>query len=181
MAKKIIKPPTTILGVRPTVIESYIKFAEENNLESLNIEEHGLKITIEREKSRQEAPYRIIPTALPSAETPQNQLNLKFSQSAQAEQIPVPAVKEATADTNDKYIKVEAPLVGTFYKSPSPDSPPFVKEGDIVNSGQTLCIVEAMKVMNKINANTKGKIHKIMVEDGQPIKKGDVLFLLDPV
>lgn len=178
MAKTNIKPPAFILGVKPNVIESYIKFTEESNLEELNIEEHGLKITIKRKQKEIESPYNIIPVVKEEAVS-KNQLKLSFKGKKQEKE---PAQEtEVSPEADEKYHKITSPLVGTFYRSPAPEAESFVKEGDIVGPDQTLCIVEAMKVMNKINSDIKGKIHKILIENAQPIKQGDVLFLLEPV
>ena len=79
-----------------------------------------------------------------------------------------------------RYVKVESPLVGTFYRKPSPDAELFDKEGDIISKGATLCIVEAMKLMNPIEAPSSGKIVKILVTEGKVVEFGEVLFLIDP-
>ena len=76
-------------------------------------------------------------------------------------------------------IKIESPMVGTFYEAPSPTAPPYVKEGDKVSEGDTLCIVEAMKLMNEIKASASGTIKKIYAKDGMTIKKGDVLMVIE--
>lgn len=76
--------------------------------------------------------------------------------------------------------KVESPIVGTFYRKPSPDAEPFVREGSVVKKGDTLCIVEAMKLMNEIEAPISGKVEKILVVDSQVIEFGEVLFLISP-
>ncbi|MBU1076807.1 MAG: acetyl-CoA carboxylase biotin carboxyl carrier protein [Spirochaetes bacterium] len=175
MGKSNIKRPPFILGTKPDIIESYIKFTEENDLASFNIEEHGLKITIERDKTKKEPPFRIIPTTM-EQEQPKSQLELSFqTQETVKTEGPSPDAIE------DKFHKLTAPLLGTYYSAPAPGADLFVKEGDIVNPGQTLCIVEAMKVMNRINADIKGKVQKILVENAAPVKKGDTLFLLDPM
>jgi|YelNatPaOPRAMG01_1025707.scaffolds.fasta_scaffold00302_19 acetyl-CoA carboxylase biotin carboxyl carrier protein len=75
---------------------------------------------------------------------------------------------------------ITAPLVGVFYRAPAPGAPPFVNEGDLVDVGQTLCIIEAMKLMNEIKSNIRGKVKKILVENGQPVEFGQKLFLLQP-
>ena len=75
---------------------------------------------------------------------------------------------------------VKSPIVGTFYRSPSPESSPYVEVGSHVNKGDTLCIIEAMKIMNEIDADTEGKVMKILVENGQPVEFGQPLFLIDP-
>lgn len=75
--------------------------------------------------------------------------------------------------------KIESPIVGTFYIAPSPTSDPFIKEGDNVIEGQTLCIVEAMKLMNEVKSSLSGKVKKILVKDGEAIKKGQVLVIIE--
>jgi acetyl-CoA carboxylase biotin carboxyl carrier protein len=77
-------------------------------------------------------------------------------------------------------VTVEAPMVGTFYRASAPTAEPYVKEGDIVKEGQILCIIEAMKLMNEIEARTGGRIAKILVENSQPVEYGQPLFLLEP-
>ena len=77
-------------------------------------------------------------------------------------------------------IPVTAPMVGTFYAAPSPDAEPYVKLGDLVHKGQTVCIVEAMKLMNEIQSEADGRIAKILVENGQPVEYGQSMFLLSP-
>ena len=81
----------------------------------------------------------------------------------------------------EKYIKVLSPFVGTFYCSPSPDSDPYVQEGNMVKKGDVLCIVEAMKLMNEIESEINGKIISILAENGQPVEYGEPLFLVDPI
>ncbi len=77
------------------------------------------------------------------------------------------------------YVKVESPIVGTFYRRPAPDADPFVEVGSTVQKGQTLCIVEAMKIMNEIESPVSGKIVKILPSDGHVVEYGEVLFLID--
>ncbi len=79
-----------------------------------------------------------------------------------------------------KYHVIKSPLVGTFYRAPSPGAPPFVEEGDIVSKGQVLCIIEALKVMNEIESDVNGKVVKILVENGQPVEYGQELFYIEP-
>jgi acetyl-CoA carboxylase biotin carboxyl carrier protein len=78
-------------------------------------------------------------------------------------------------------IRVAAPMVGTFYRAPSPGSPPFVQEGDPVGSGQTLCILEAMKLMNEVKAEQDGIVRRIHPENAQPVEYGQLLFELEPL
>jgi acetyl-CoA carboxylase biotin carboxyl carrier protein len=95
---------------------------------------------------------------------------------------PAPAAAEAAAAppaSNQK--AVTSPMVGTFYRSPAPDADPFVEVGDIVEVGQTVCIIEAMKLMNEIEAETKGRVAQILVENAQPVEFGQKLFLIEPL
>lgn len=89
--------------------------------------------------------------------------------------------EEVNVAKNDNVIEITAPMVGTFYRAPSPDSAPFVKEGDLIEPGRSLCIIEAMKLMNEIESEQKGRLVKVLVENGQPVEYGQPLFLLEPI
>jgi acetyl-CoA carboxylase biotin carboxyl carrier protein len=93
-----------------------------------------------------------------------------------------PAVDPAKAPAAETkaYIEIKAPMVGTFYRAPSPEAAPYIREGDAIAPGKVLCIIEAMKLMNEIEAEVSGKIHKIMVENGRPVEYNQILFLVDP-
>ncbi|MER3553583.1 MAG: acetyl-CoA carboxylase, biotin carboxyl carrier protein, partial [Meiothermus sp.] len=95
---------------------------------------------------------------------------------------PTPAAKaeEAPAAATNHYTEVKAPIVGTFYSAPSPDAPPYVKEGDRVQKGQVLCIIEAMKLMNEIESEVAGTVKGVLVGNGEPVEYGQALFLIDP-
>jgi acetyl-CoA carboxylase biotin carboxyl carrier protein len=83
------------------------------------------------------------------------------------------------AASEDHLVPAVAPMVGTFYRAPSPDAPPFVKEGDLVDEGQVICVIEAMKLFNEIQAETRGRIARVFVENASPVEYGQPLFLLD--
>lgn len=91
-----------------------------------------------------------------------------------------PSAKESPVKVEAGLHMVKSPIVGTFYESPSPGSPPFVKAGDTVEAGQILCIVEAMKLMNEIESDVGGEIVKMLVANGQPIEYGQDLFAIRP-
>ena len=91
-----------------------------------------------------------------------------------------PAPEKAPEQPKTNQIKVTSPIVGTFYRSSSPDKPPYVEMGDIVKKGQVLCIIEAMKLMNEIESETTGKIVQILVENGHPVEYGQPLFVIEP-
>jgi acetyl-CoA carboxylase biotin carboxyl carrier protein len=138
-----------------------VELAVRHNLAELEVEAAGTRIRIVREHAPGTSGSRVEP-APPSAV---------------AIQQPAPETVESTAHL----LTVEAPMVGTFYRAPKPDAPPFVAEGDLVKEGQVICIVEAMKLMNEIESKVAGRIAKIVVENGQPVEFGQPLFLVDPL
>jgi len=87
---------------------------------------------------------------------------------------------EHAAETAPGTVTIEAPMVGTFYRATSPEAAPFVSEGDTIKEGQTLCIIEAMKLMNEIESKVAGRVVKILVENAQPVEFGQPLFLVEP-
>jgi len=139
---------------------------EKHNLTEISIEEEGAKIHLRKgpaghiEKTIQIPPTLAASTVL----TPQEQSQVK------------PEVKPEARNV----VEIKAPMVGTFYRSPSPDAKPFVDVGSKINDGDVLCIIEAMKLMNEIKAEVKGKIVDILVENGDPVEFGQILFLVEP-
>jgi acetyl-CoA carboxylase biotin carboxyl carrier protein len=91
-----------------------------------------------------------------------------------------PAASTAPAAAEAHMLTIEAPMVGTFYRAPSPDAPPFVRDGDRVKKGQVVCIIEAMKLMNEIESKVAGRVVKVLVENAQPVEYSQPLFLLEP-
>lgn len=110
------------------------------------------------------------PVAAPVAETP--------AAPAAAPAAAAPAAK--AEESTEGLLEIKSPIVGTFYRSSSPDKPPFAKVGDSVEKGATVCIVEAMKLFNEIESEVSGTIVKVMVEDAAPVEYDQVLFLVDP-
>jgi len=148
-----------ILAPRRWTPAEIVELAVAHDLAELEVEAGGMRVRVVRRHA--EAAARA------SAASPPNAL-------AQ----PSPAVAaEAAAGT----ITVEAPMVGTFYRASSPDAPPFVNEGDTIKEGQTLCVIEAMKLMNEIDAKLGGRIVKVLVDNAQPVQFGQPLFLLEPL
>lgn len=97
---------------------------------------------------------------------------------------PEPVVVEKVTAAGEEVQRLEtitAPIVGTFYRSPSPDAPPFVDLGAKVKKGQVICIIEAMKLMNEIESDVDGVVARVMVENGQPVEYGEPLFLIEPL
>jgi len=99
---------------------------------------------------------------------------------------PQPAENDDTSvsdepDDTEGLHSISSPMVGMFYRAPNPDSPSFVEEGDVVSVGQTLCIIEAMKIMNEIEADAKGRVVRVLVENGNPVEYNTPLFLIEPL
>ena len=93
---------------------------------------------------------------------------------------PAPAEPAPPPDEEGRLEKIVSPMVGTFYRAPAPDADPYVEVGKVIDVGQTVCIVEAMKLMNEIESEVRGRVVRIAVENGQPVEYGQLLFLIDP-
>lgn len=146
-------------------IQDLIKFVAKSGVNEVAIEEKDFKITI---KTGQEPTYVAASVPAPVA------------QAAPAAQVPAETAPVAPADDTSKYLTIKSPMIGTFYRSPSPDKPSFVNVGDEIGSGKVVCIIEAMKLFNEIEAEVSGKIVKILVDDAQPVEYDQPLFLVEP-
>jgi len=147
-------------------IEHIIKILKQNEVTEFELEQEGTRVKLSR-------------TSGGAYITTEARLDVVPAVQMQAPMAIASAVVTATEDTG-RFVKVESPIVGTFYKKPSPDAAPFAKEGDVVSKGDTLCIIEAMKLMNEIESPSSGKIVKILGAEGQVVEFGEVLFLIDP-
>lgn len=150
-------------------IRDLIDFIANSGLDEVNIETEEFKISVKKNS--------------PSVHT------IAEDSSAPAPKISeLPLVSAPTADSpspqsseeSNKYIEIKSPMIGTFYNTPSPDAEPFVKVGDSIKIGQTVCIVEAMKLFNEIESEYSGKIVKLLVENASPVEFDQPLFLVDP-
>jgi acetyl-CoA carboxylase biotin carboxyl carrier protein len=149
-------------------IQDLIKFVHKSGVNEVSIEENDFKITI---KTNQ-APTVVtatIPAAAPLAAAP-----------APVAAAPVAAAAPAVSES-DNYLTIKSPMIGTFYRSASPDKPSFVNVGDEIKAGQVLCVVEAMKLFNEIEAEISGRIVKVLVDNASPIEYDQPLFLVEPV
>lgn len=153
-------------------IKELAESMNDNKIDAVKYEENNFEIQlIKKEKEKRTVIFGNTPvTAQPAPVVEQSKVEEVVVQSPQQ----VVEVEEEISGT-----KVESPMVGTFYIAPSPTSDPFIKEGDNVVEGQTLCIVEAMKLMNEVKSSVTGKVKKILVKDGQSIKKGQVLVIIE--
>lgn len=150
------------------LIKRIIDLISESEVDEVSIEEGDFKIKVKKTGTQGNVAYTLpqaaatVPPPLPLA--PQ-----------QAPEQPAQEKAEPSAPNGET---VKSPIVGTYYAAPSPDDPPFVKEGDKVSKGQTLCIIEAMKIMNEIDAEFSGTIEKILVSNAQPVEFDQPLFII---
>ena len=165
-------------------IQELIKFVAKSGATEVNLEIDNVKISIKSPAKKGAVPETTIIQQIPVAQSP-------------AAVIPTPAAAPAAttttttkpsedapskAETNDddKYITIKSPMIGTFYRKPSPDKDTFVNVGDSIKAGDVLCVIEAMKLFNEIESELSGKIVKVLVDDSTPVEYDQPLFLVDP-
>ncbi len=154
-------------------IRSLIKMIMETDISEFELENSDEKVRIKRGSHQEVVHYQTLQqTPLPAA------LPLQPAVAVAPETEAAPAAVAAPAAETGK--SVTSPMVGTFYRAPAPDAPPYVEVGQVVEKGQVLCIIEAMKLMNEIEAEYRGTILKICKENAQPVEFGDVLFVIEP-
>ena len=147
-------------------IQEIINFIKKSDLDDVSIETENIKIRVKKNNGNSatiEQPKIVKTEIQPEASPVENK---------------VPEEKKEKTSNNNIIIK--SPMIGTFYRSPNPESDPFVSEGDSIKVGQTICIVEAMKLFNDIESEVSGKIVKILVDDNSPVEYDQPLFEVDP-
>ena len=155
-------------------IQDLIDFIAKSGLNKVNIETEEFKISVQRDAAQKvkyvsEPSHHAAPAPAPIAAAPQ------------AAPAPAPAAPAAAPASDDsKYVAIKAPMIGTFYRASSPESPIFVNVGDEVKKGQVICIIEAMKLFNEIESEVSGKIVKVLVDNATPVEYDQPLFLVDP-
>ena len=154
-------------------IEGLIDFIAKSGLEEVNIETEQIKIRVKRNPAAITAS-----TSKPSSATPAAILATDSSTMPGA--LAEAALPTSPAPAAAKCIEIKSPMVGTFYRAANPETPPFIKEGDAVSQGQTVCIIEAMKLFNEIEAEVTGTIVKVLAEDASPVEYDQPLFLVEP-
>lgn len=162
------------------LIENLLKMISDSEVNEVAIEEGDFKIKIKKKSDEVKTEATPVYYPAPNLQVPNYAEQAPPAPAASSTNSQTVQQEEKEEETDDNIITVKSPIVGTFYKSASPDSDPFVKEGDSVAKGDTLCIVEAMKIMNEIDSDYSGKIVKILVDDGQPVEFDQPLFQLDP-
>lgn len=161
-------------------IQDLIKFVSKSGVTEVEIEEKDFKITIKSE-SKKEKEEKTVYVQQPMAQPmPQQQAAPAPAPQAAPAAPAQSAGDAAAASDDDKYLTVKSPMIGTFYRAPSPDKPLFVEVGDSVKSGDPVCIIEAMKLFNEIESEVSGKIVKVLVDDATPVEYDQPLFLVDP-
>ena len=153
-------------------IQNLIKFVSNSGVAEVKLEMDDVKITI-RTTLESSAPEPTYVQQLP-AQAPAQQII------AAAPAAPAAPVAAAPAAEDSKYVTIKSPMIGTFYRKPSPDKPMFVEVGSSIAKGDVLCVVEAMKLFNEIESEISGKIVKILVDDMSPVEFDQPLFLVDP-
>ena len=151
-------------------IQNLIKFVAKSGASEVSLEMENVKITV---KTSTDTPKVVVqePIVIPQqsqVSTPQpSKPTTGFSE-------------PSTSDENSNYITINSPIIGTFYRKPSPDKPSFVEVGDSISEGTVLCVIEAMKLFNDIESEVSGKIVKVLVDDSSPVEFDQPLFLVDP-
>jgi acetyl-CoA carboxylase biotin carboxyl carrier protein len=162
-------------------IQDLIKFVARSGVTEVEIEQSNFKITIKSEgpkkrgsKAGNEQEAYMQPQM--AMQMPQMAMQQPQQQAPQ----PAPAAEKPKEEDTSKLIEIKSPMIGTFYRSAGPDKDPFVSVGDEIKPGKVICVVEAMKLFNEIEAETSGKIVKVLVYDASPVEYDQPLFLVDP-
>ncbi|MEE9553252.1 MAG: acetyl-CoA carboxylase biotin carboxyl carrier protein [candidate division Zixibacteria bacterium] len=153
--------------MRPSKIRSLIKLVEESNIDELEVSSWGRKVSIRKKIYRNGNGN---PQPQPSS--------ARVEQRVSQLEITTESPTEPEIKTN--LVEIKSPMVGTYYKSPAPDAKPFVEVGQQIREGQVVCIIEAMKLMNEIEAEVSGRVVETLVENAKPVEFGQPLFLVDP-
>ena len=153
-------------------IQELIKFVSRSGVNEVSIEQKEFKITIKTNQP---------PTYITSSQTPPQQQVVTTAQAAAVTAPQAVESKAAAIDDASKYLTIKSPMIGTFYRSASPDKPLFVNVGDEIKAGQVVCIIEAMKLFNEIESEISGRIVKILVDNASPVEYDQPLFLVEPI
>ena len=161
-------PPKKDAAMKAKELQELLDFIAKSGLNKVNIETEEFKISVQRDPNTKQ----IVSVAAPAA----------VAAVAAAPAAPTPAAAPAPAATEapaNNYKSLKAPMIGTFYRSSGPDSPSFVQVGDMVEKGQVICIIEAMKLFNEIEAEESGRVVKALVENATPVEYDQPLFLIE--
>lgn len=162
--------------MKTSEIRDLIDFISKSGLNEVNIETQALKLHVKREPDQKV--FKSTPVAAPpvAASAP-----VQTQMAAAAAPAATPKAAEAApAASGKKTVEIKSPMIGTFYRSSNPDTPAFVSVGDKISKGQTVCIIEAMKLFNEIESEVSGTVIKAMVENSSPVEYDQVLFVVEP-
>lgn len=163
-------------------IQELIRLVNKSNIGEIKIKEGDFEIML-RSKEYVEAVKTKSPGAVPVASFPAAPISMPLAAAEKPAVVsdePAQSAEKTEEEENSNLITVKSPMIGTFYRSSSPDKDPFVKVGDLIHNGDVICIIEAMKLFNEIESEHVGKIVKVLVEDSSPVEYDQPLFLLDP-
>ncbi|MEM9896208.1 MAG: acetyl-CoA carboxylase biotin carboxyl carrier protein [Bacteroidota bacterium] len=152
-------------------IQELINFLADSGLEEVNIETDNFKVSIKRSSEKEIITSSAIPSAPQQPVT--TQVPVEIPQ-------PQPEVSKPAESTSANLVEIKSPMIGTFYRSANPESPAFVEVGSAVKTGDSVCIIEAMKLFNEIESEVSGKIVKVLVDNAQPVEYDQPLFLVEP-
>jgi len=155
-------------------IQNLIKFVAKSGATEVKLEMDDFKITIkttDAAASEATAYVQHMPVSQPVAQAPA---------APQVSAAPAASQAPAATEDNSKYVTIKSPIIGTLYRKPSPDKPVFVEVGSTISKGDVVCVIEAMKLFNEIEAEISGKIVKVLVDDASPVEFDQPLFLVDP-
>lgn len=155
-------------------IQNLIKFVAKSGASEVKLEMDDIKITIKTGSDPDATAVHYAPVVPQIPQAP----SAVVSEAKPV--IETPAVTTPSVTENSKYITIKSPIIGTFYRRPSPDKPLFVEVGQTISEGDVLCIIEAMKLFNEIESEVSGKVVKILVDDSSPVEFDQPLFLIDP-
>ena len=158
-------------------IQNLIKFVAKSGAHEVKLETDNFKITIKTNADLPSAETQTIAQTLPSMVAPAPQPTLAGTMPEN----PIETEEHPVQDEADNLITIKSPMIGTFYRKPSPDKDVFVEVGDIIKEGDVLCVVEAMKLFNEIESEVSGKIIKILVDDSSPVEFDQPLLLVEKV
>lgn len=158
-------------------IRRLTELLQKSGIDEIEVVEGDSKVRITRHLPQASAGPAALP---PFAYLPMGQAGAGTAAAATAPVAESPAKAGETEGAVPQGYMIKSPMVGTFYRAPAPEAPPFVEEGQLVKAGQTLCIIEAMKLLNEIEADVSGKVVKILVGNGQPVEYGEPLFIIAP-
>lgn len=158
-------------------IHELIKVLNDSNIAEFTLDKDDFSIRIRTKDYYKGKAAQVVSVAQPSAVAPVAPMAQNV---APKQEMPKAENKETKAAEKNNYIEFKSPMVGTFYRKPSPDKDVFVKVGDSIKKGDVVCIIEAMKLFNEVESEISGKIVKVMVDDQSPVEYDQVLFLIDP-